>query len=68
MDKLKIPKNQSGVSKTLRLPEDIVQDVQHLSEMKNLSFNKIVIILLTFSLHNLDEVDRSILDKFRKDK
>lgn len=66
MDKLNIPKNQSGVSKTLRLPEDIVQDVQHLSEMKNLSFNKIVIILLSFSLHNLDEVDRSILDKFRK--
>lgn len=66
MDKLKIPKNQSGVSKTLRLPEDIVQDVQHLSEMKNLSFNKIVIILLSFSLHNLDEVDRSILDKFRR--
>ena len=45
MDKLNIPKNQSGVSKTLRLPEDIVQDVQHLSEMKNLSFNKIVIIV-----------------------
>ena len=66
MDKLNIPKNQSGVSKTPRLPEDIVQDVQHLSEMKNLSFNKIVIILLSFSLHNLDEVDRSILDKFRK--
>ncbi len=66
MDKLNIPKNQSGVSKTLRLPEDIVQDVQHLSEMKNLSFNKIVIILLSFSLHNLDEVDRSVLDKFRK--
>ena len=66
MDKLNIPKNQSGVSKTLRLPEDIVQDVQHLSEMKNLSFNKIVIILLSFSLHNLDEVDRSVFDKFRK--
>ena len=66
MDKLNIPKNQSGVSKTLRLQEDIVQDVQHLSEMKNLSFNKIVIILLSFSLHNLDEVDRSVLDKFRK--
>lgn len=66
MDKLNILKNQSGVSKTLRLPEDIVQDVQHLSEMKNLSFNKIVIILLSFSLHNLDEVDRSVLDKFRK--
>ena len=66
MDKLNILKNQSGVSKTLRLPEDIVQDVQHLSEMKNLSFNKNVIILLSFSLHNLDEVDRSVLDKFRK--
>ena len=39
MNKLKIPENHSGVSKTLRLPEDIVEDVQNLADLKKLSFN-----------------------------
>ena len=57
MNKLKIPENHSGVSKTLRLPENVVEDVQNLANLKNLSFNKIVISLLEFSLENLDEED-----------
>ena len=36
MNKLKIPENHSGVSKTLRLPENIVDDVQNLADIKNL--------------------------------
>ena len=46
MNKLKIPKNHSGISKTLRLPENIVDNVQNLADLKNLSFNKVVISLL----------------------
>ena len=38
--KLKIPRNHSGVSKTLRLPENLVDDIQILSDLKNISFNK----------------------------
>ena len=38
MNKLKIPENHSGVSKTLRLPENIVDDIQILANIKNLSF------------------------------
>lgn len=63
MNKLKIPKNHSGISKTLRLPENIVDDVQALANLKNLSFNRTVITLLKFSLENLDEDDRSNLKK-----
>ena len=63
MNKLKIPKNHSGISKTLRLPENIVDDVQSLANLKNLSFNRTVITLLKFSLENLDEDDRSNLKK-----
>ena len=48
MNKLKIPENHSGVSKTLRLPENIVEDVQNLADLKNLSFNKTIISLLEF--------------------
>ena len=55
MNKLKIPENHSGVSKTLRLPENIADDVQNLANLKNLSFNKTIITLLEFSLSNLEE-------------
>ena len=66
MNKLKIPENHSGVSKTLRLPENIVDDVQNLANLKNLSFNRVVISLLEFSLDNLDEKDREKLEKSQK--
>ena len=61
MNKLKIPENHSGVSKTLRLPENIVEDVQNLADLKNLSFNKTIISLLEFSLENLDDTDKTAL-------
>ena len=61
MNKLKIPENHSGVSKTLRLPENIVEDVQFLADLKNLSFNKTIISLLEFSLENLIDTDKEAL-------
>ena len=66
MNKLRIPENHSGVSKTLRLPENIVEDIQNLANLKNLSFNKVVISLLEFSLNNLDEKDKETLEKLQK--
>ena len=66
MNKLKIPENHSGISKTLRLPENIVDDVQNLANLKNLSFNRVVISLLEFSLNNLDENDKQKLAALKK--
>ena len=66
MNKLKIPENHSGVSKTLRLPENIVEDIQNLANLKNLSFNKVVTSLLEFSLDNLDEDDKKELENLKK--
>ena len=66
MNKLKIPQNHSGISRTLRLPENIVDSVQSLADMKNLSFNKTVSFLLEFSLNNLDETDKLFLEKMKK--
>lgn len=63
MNKLKIPENHSGISKTLRLPENIVEDIQNLADLKNLSFNRTIISLLEFSLENLDDTDKEILKK-----
>ena len=61
MNKLKIPENHSGVSKTLRLPENIVEDIQKLADLKNLSFNRTIISLLEFSLENLVDADKEAL-------
>lgn len=66
MNKLKIPENHSGISKTLRLPENIVDDIQNLANIKNLSFNKIVISLLEFGLNNLDDNDKEKLENLKK--
>jgi len=65
MNKLKIPENHSGVSKTLRLPDNIVEDVQNLADLKNLSFNRTIISLLEFSLENLDDTDKTVLKNKR---
>jgi len=62
MNKLKIPENHSGISKTLRLPENIVDNIQTLANLKNLSFNRVVISLLEFSLNNLDDNDKKNLN------
>lgn len=65
MNKLKIPENHSGISKTLRLPENVVDDIQNLANIKKLSFNRVVISLLKFSLENLDEKDKKELEKLK---
>ena len=62
MNKLKIPENSSGVSKTLRLPENLVNRVQSLADIKNLSFNKTIISLVEFGIENLDEEDKKKLN------
>ena len=66
MNKLKIPENYSGVSKTLRLPENIVENIQDLANIKNLSFNRVVVSLLEFGLSNLDEDDKIEIAKLQK--
>ena len=67
MNRLKIPVNHSGISKTLRLPENIVDNIQSLANLKNLSFNRVVISLLEFSLNNLDEEDKEEIEKVQKE-
>ncbi len=65
MNKLKIPENHSGITKTLRLPEDLVDNVQILANIKNLSFNKVVVTLVEFALENLEEEDKQALEKYK---
>ena len=55
MKKLKIPENHSGITQTLRLPEDIVDNIQDIADKKNLSFNKVIIEFLKFGLENFED-------------
>lgn len=66
LQKLKIPRNHSGITKTLRLPENLVNDIQILADLKNISFNRAVIELLEFSLENLDDEDKKLIEKKRE--
>lgn len=66
MESLKIPQSHVGVSKTLRIPSDIIEDIEALSEIKNTSLNQIAILLFKYALENLDSEDRKAIDNFKK--
>lgn len=61
MNKLKIPEGYMAINKTLRLPENMVDTVQALANLKNISFNRAIITLVEFALDNLDESDKDKL-------
>ena len=63
MNKLKIPENNSGETKTLRIPSDIVEKIQCLANNKNISFNRVVNEILKFGLENLDEEDKKLIEE-----
>jgi len=66
MDSLKIPQSHVGVSKTLRLPEDVVSDIEALSDIKNTSLNQITILLVKYALANLDASDKKAIEDYKK--
>lgn len=68
MDGLKIPQSHAGISKTLRLPADVVEDIEALSEIKNTSLNQITILLVRYSLENLDAEDKKAIAEYKKNK
>ena len=68
MESLKIPQGHIGVSKTLRLPSDIVSEIEALSDIKNTSLNQITILLLKFALDNLDDSEKKAIEEYRKNK
>ena len=65
METLKIPQSHAGVSKTLRLPADLVSDIEALSEIKNTSLNQITILLVKFALDNLDKDDKKAIEDYK---
>lgn len=42
-------------NKSLRLPKDLIEKIQHLANENQISFNKVVIQCIEYALENLEE-------------
>lgn len=42
-------------NKSLRLPTDLIEEVQKLADKNNMSFNKVIIQCVTYALENMEE-------------
>lgn len=52
-----IKKGYDSVSKSFRLPEDIVKKIDYLAYKNNISSNQIVIQCLNYAINNLDDTE-----------
>ena len=68
MESLKIPQGHIGVSKTLRIPANIIEDIEALSEIKHTSLNQITILLFKYALDNLDSEDKKLIENYKSKK
>ncbi len=66
MTQLKIQERHIGISKTLRLPQNIVEDMEILAKIKNTTLNQIANILIRFSLDNLDLQEKEKIEKLKR--
>ena len=55
----KIQKGYDSVSKSFRLPVELVEELDKLAYENNLSLNQLVIQCLNFALENLDKGENS---------
>ena len=68
METLKIPQSHAGISKTLRLPADVIEEIEALSEIKNTSLNQVTILLVKYALANLDADDKKAIDDYKNNR
>lgn len=59
---LKIQGNPKSVSKTFRLPIELVEGLYNIAQKNNLSLNQIVIQCLNYAFHEIDTTDEKKSD------
>lgn len=59
----KIQKGYDTVSKTFRLPIELVDDLEALAYKNNLSLNQLIIQCLNYAIDNLDDSPDNIPEK-----
>lgn len=60
-----LSQNRIENSKTLKLPMNIIKDIEVLSEYKKISLNQVTILLLEYALQNLDVEDKEIIENYK---
>lgn len=50
-----IQKRVESFNKTVRLPENIIEEIENLAKSNNISFNKVVLEMIEFALDNMDD-------------
>ncbi len=56
-DMFKIPKGYESVTKTIRMPKPMAQELEILSTKNSISLNQLVISCIEFALSNTDKED-----------
>ena len=54
---LKIPKGYDSISKTFRLPVDLVQNMEVLASKNKISLNKLVTQCLIYAMENIEKTE-----------
>ena len=54
---LKIPKGYDTISKTFRLPVELVQEMENLASENKISLNKLVIQCLIYAMENIEKTE-----------
>lgn len=52
---LKIPKGYDSVSKTFRLPIELVEEMEKLAQGNKISLNKLVVQCLIYAMENIEK-------------
>ncbi|MBQ8176459.1 MAG: hypothetical protein IJ035_05425 [Oscillospiraceae bacterium] len=63
----KIQRGYDTVSKTFRLPIELVENLDSLAYKYNLSLNQLVVQCLNYAIENLDETDTDFTAKNEND-
>lgn len=53
MAEFNIKKRVESFNKTIRLPEDIIEKVEKIAEENDISFNRVILEMIKFSLDNM---------------
>ena len=56
VDKFVVKKNQSS-NKTIRMPDELIEQLQNLADKNDISFNQIVIQCCKYALKNVSGID-----------
>lgn len=60
MKKFKIPdiEKETTVTKTIRIKQNLVEELEELASKNNITFNRLVLECIKFAIENLDETQK----------